>query len=106
MRRILSLSIASASAMIALLVLTVILFTACNGPLYDKSLLESKDGVHFAASSLAEVKAISKAECKPVFILAHASYCVVCKKMLTTVFPQKETGDLFNNKFINAQVEI
>ena len=106
MRRILSLSIASAYAMIALLVLTVIVFTACNGPLYDKSLLESKDGVHFAASSLAEVKAISKAEGKPVFILAHASYCAVCKKMLTTVFPQKETGDLFNNKFINAQVDI
>lgn len=106
MRRILSLSIASASALIALLVLTIIVFTACNGPLYDKSLLESKDGVHFTASSLADVKAISKAEGKPVFILAHASYCAVCKKMLTTVFPQKETGDLFNNKFINVQVDI
>lgn len=106
MRRILPLSIASASALIALLVLTIIVFTACNGPLYDKSLLESKDGVHFTASSLADVKALSKAEGKPVFILAHASYCAVCKKMLTTVFPQKEVGDHFNNKFINAQVDI
>lgn len=106
MRRILLLSIASTSALIALLVLTIIVFTACNGPLYDKSLLESKEGVHFTASSIADVKALINAEGKPVFILVHASYCAVCKKMLTTVFPQKEVGDYFNKKFNNVQVDI
>lgn len=106
MRRIIPLSIASASALFVLLIFSIIIFMACNGPVYDKSLLESKEGVHFTASSLTEATALSKAETKPVFILAHASYCTVCKKMLTTVFPQKEVGDLFNNKFINAQVDI
>lgn len=106
MRRIISLSIASVTALVAILLLTVIILTACNSSSDDKALLESKDGVQFSATSIEQVTAQSKSENKPVFLLAHASYCSSCKKMIRTVFPEKEIGDLFNKSFINAQVDI
>lgn len=106
MSRIISLSIASVTALVAVLLLTGIILTACNGSSDNKALLKSKDGVQFSVSSIEQVTAQSKRENKPVFLLAHASYCSSCKKMIRTVFPEKEIGDLFNKSFINAQVDI
>jgi len=72
----------------------------------DKVSFESKDGIQFSAMKLQQAEAKSKIDDKPIFLLAHASYCSACKKMIRTVFPEKEIGDLFNKRFINVQVDI
>lgn len=107
MRRIIYLSIVSTTALIAaIILLLIIILTACNSSANDKALLESKDGVHFSASSVSQVIANAKRENKPIFLFAHASYCPSCKNMIRTVLPEKEVGDMFNKLFINAQVDI
>ena len=106
MRRIISFSIASVTALVAILLLTVIILMACNSSSDNKALLESNDGVQFSASPVEQVIAQSKKENRPMFLLAHACYCTSCRKMIRTVFPEKEIGGLFNKSFINAQVDI
>lgn len=104
MRRILTLSVASAITLAVLL--TLLILAACNGSSGDKIGFESKDGIQLSAAGLEQVVAQSKTENKPIYLLAHASYCSSCKKMIRTVFPEKEFGDLLNISFINAQVVI
>lgn len=106
MRSIIGTSIASAAALITLLLLTIIILLAGNSSSGENALLQSKDGVQFSAISLGQAAAQSKRENKSVFLLVHASYCSSCRKMIRTVFPEKEIGDLFNKNFINAQVDI
>lgn len=105
MRRIVNLSIASMVALLVILFTTIIL-VACNSSSGEGLSLDSKEGIRFSSNTLEHVAAQSKQENKPVFLLAHASYCAACKKMKKSVFPEKEVGDLFNKSFINAQVDI
>jgi thioredoxin-related protein len=99
------LSIASVISLIVILVITIILF-ACNNSSGESLAMDSKDGIVFSNNTLEQAAAQSKQDSKPVFLLAHASYCSSCKKMKKSVFSEKEIGDLFNKCFINAQVDI
>ncbi len=105
MRRIVNLSIASVVTLLVILFTTIVI-VACNSSSGEGLSLDSKDGIRFSGNTLEQVAAQSKQENKPVFLLAHASYCSACKKMKRSVFPEKEVGDLFNKSFINAQVDI
>ncbi len=105
MRRIVNLSIASVATLIVILLTTIIL-VACNSSSGEGLSVDSKEGIRFSGNTLEQVAAQSKQEDKPVFLLAHASYCSACKKMKKSVFPEKEVGDLFTKSFINAQVDI
>jgi len=89
-----------------LLLLITVVFAACNSSSGDNAIAASKDGVHFFTGTLEAATALSKKENKPIFLLAHASYCSSCKKMISNIFPLKEVGDLFNKNFINIQVNI
>ncbi len=80
--------------------------SSCSNASSGEAFVNSKEGVQFSAAGLQQLKEQSKKENKPIFLLAHASYCAACKKMIKTVFTEKETGDLFNKSFINAQVDI
>lgn len=104
MRKIIHLSVISVSALLLLLI--TIVFTACNSSSGDNVIAESKDGVHFFTGTLEAASALSKKENKPIFLLAHASYCSSCKKMKRSIFPLKEVGEVFNKNFINVQVDI
>jgi hypothetical protein len=46
----------------------------------DTTIIDSKDGIHFFTGTMNEAAALSKKENKPIFLLAHASYCSSCKK--------------------------
>jgi len=104
MRKIINLSLISAAVL--LLIVITILVAACNSSAGDSKIADSKDGIHFFTGTLDEAVALSKKENKPIFLLAHASYCSSCEKMISNIFPLKKVGDVFNKKFINAQVDI
>ena len=92
-------------ALILVLASSVIV-SSCSNASSGEAFVNSKDGVQFSAVGLEQLKERSKKENKPIFLLAHASYCAACKKTIKTVFTEKETGDLFNKRFINVQVDI
>jgi thioredoxin-related protein len=104
MGKIINLSFIAAAVLI-LIVITIIVATF-NRSTDDTTKIDSKDGIHFFTGTMNEAVALSKKENKPMFLLAHASYCSSCKKMISNIFPLKEVGDVFNKNFINAQVNI
>ncbi|MCD0488623.1 thioredoxin family protein [Pedobacter sp. MC2016-14] len=53
-----------------------------------------------------QVKAKAKAENKYIFADCYGSYCAPCIKMLKDVFPRKEMGDFFNDKFICLKLQL
>ena len=71
-----------------------------------KPVLSSERGVNFKTISLAEAKTTAKAENRPLFVFAHASWCPTCKKMEQEVLIQKELGDVYNRKFVNVAIDI
>jgi thioredoxin 1 len=104
MGKIINLSFITAAvlAVVAITVAVVIFARSTD----DTTVTESKDGIHFFTGTMNEAAALSKKGNKPLFLLAHASYCSVCKKMKKNIFPLKEVGDVFNKNFINTQVDI
>lgn len=53
-----------------------------------------------------EIKAKAKAENKYIFADCYASWCAPCLKMLKEVFPRKDMGDFFNDKFICIKLQL
>ncbi|MBT9484477.1 thioredoxin family protein [Sediminibacterium sp.] len=90
----------------ALILVSSVTISSCGNASSGEAFVNSKEGIQFSASSLQQLKEQSKKESKPIFLLAHASYCAACKEMINTVFTDKETGDLFNKHFINTQIDI
>jgi thioredoxin 1 len=104
MKKIIDLSFGMMVALfLSLIGIVLLIYNAYHG---DKVSFASKDGIQFSAMKLQQAEVQSKIGDKPIFLLAHASYCSACKKMIRTVFPEKEIGDLFNKRFINVQVDI
>ena len=71
----------------------------------DKKLQQLDTGIEFYKGSLIEALAFAKEQNKPLFIMVHASWCPVCKKVKAKVLPQKELGDFYNPHFINVMVD-
>lgn len=89
---------------------TVTAFSAgtisCNNTSAQNEINEnSKDGIQFYSGSVDSAVILAKQESKPMFIMVHASWCSVCKKMKKEVLPQKELGDIYNSHFINVMVD-
>lgn len=53
-----------------------------------------------------QVKTKAKAENKYIFVDCYASWCAPCIKLLKEVFPLKELGDFFNDKFICIKLQL
>lgn len=53
-----------------------------------------------------EIKEKAKRENKFIFMDCFTTWCGPCKMMSKEIFPQKEVGDLFNEKFINVKAQI
>ena len=83
---------------------SILFLYACSSP--DQPFVQTPDGVHFMSGTPEQAFEQGKKENKAVFLFAHASYCASCKKMKLSVFPDKAVGDVFNPKFINAEVDI
>jgi thioredoxin-related protein len=54
----------------------------------------------------ADILKKAKTENKIVFVDAYTTWCGPCKTMSKNIFPQKEVGDLFNAKFVNAKIDM
>jgi thioredoxin-related protein len=69
--------------------------------------LACAQGVHFEDSlSWTAIRAKAKAENKYIFMDCYTTWCGPCRYMATQVFPQKESGDYFNDKFISVSVQL
>ncbi len=64
-------------------------------------------GVDFVKGiSFKEALAKAKKENKMVFMDCYTSWCVPCAKMSHDIFPQKECGDFFNDKFVCIKMDM
>ncbi|HXB35172.1 MAG TPA: thioredoxin fold domain-containing protein [Puia sp.] len=64
-------------------------------------------GVRFEHGlSWAAVKAKARAENKYIFMDCFTTWCGPCRYMSTAIFPQKESGDYMNDKFVSVAVQL
>lgn len=66
----------------------------------------AQEGVKFEDLTFDRALAKAKAENKLVFMDCYTSWCGPCKKMLNSVFVQKEAGDFFNPRFVNVKYDM
>lgn len=66
---------------------------------------ESKDGLRLDQGSWTEILAKAKKENKYIIMDCMTTWCGPCKHMDKNIFPLKETGDFFNDKFIAVKVQ-
>ncbi|MCP3932362.1 MAG: DUF255 domain-containing protein [Bacteroidetes bacterium] len=67
---------------------------------------KSPKGIRFQALRWEEALKKAVEEDKLIFLDAFTSWCAPCKKMNIEVFPQKEVGDFFNDRFINVKLNM
>ncbi|HET6254437.1 MAG TPA: thioredoxin family protein [Puia sp.] len=64
-------------------------------------------GVHFEHNlSWTAIRAKAKAENKYIFMDCFTTWCGPCRYMSANIFPQKESGDYMNDKFISVKVQL
>lgn len=64
-------------------------------------------GVQFQnAANWQEVLDKARRENKYIFVDCYATWCGPCKYMDKTIFPEKEVGQFFNEKFISVKVQM
>ena len=89
----------------ARLLLTVIPFSVLAQG--DASSPTENKGIRFEDNlSWSAIQAKAKAEHKYIFMDCYTTWCGPCKYMAKTVFPQQETGEFFNDKFISVGVQL
>ncbi|HMW75809.1 MAG TPA: thioredoxin family protein [Saprospiraceae bacterium] len=63
-------------------------------------------GMVFSEGNWQQLLAKAKADNKIIFVDAYTTWCGPCKMMAKNVFTNKEVGDFYNAKFINAQIDM
>ncbi|MEM9929415.1 MAG: thioredoxin family protein, partial [Bacteroidota bacterium] len=64
------------------------------------------EGMTFVEKPFADLLAQAKAEDKVIFIDAYTTWCGPCKMMAAKVFPQEAVGKVYNERFINAKIDM
>ena len=87
---------------------SLMLFTAVALSVHLASAQDKVDkGVHFEhLPSWAAIKAKAMTENKYILVDCFTTWCGPCRYMRTTIFPQQEAGDFFNDKFISVEVQL
>lgn len=73
--------------------------------LASQSLLLAQ-GMTFHQGTWAEVQAEAKAQNKPIFVDAYATWCGPCKTMAATVFTDTKVGEFMNKNYINYKLDV
>lgn len=63
-------------------------------------------GIEFSKDNWSEILKTAFNEDKLVFVDAYTSWCGPCKKMSKEIFPLKVVGDLYNENFVNAKIDM
>ena len=64
-------------------------------------------GVHFEHElSWTAIQAKAKAENKYIFMDCFTTWCGPCKYMSSSIFPQEDCGNYFNDKFVSVKVQL
>jgi thiol-disulfide isomerase/thioredoxin len=68
---------------------------------------QTDTGVHFEHNlSWSAIQAKAKAQNKYIFMDCFTTWCGPCRFMSTKIFPQKESGDYMNDKFVSVKVQL
>ncbi|MEC3906748.1 thioredoxin fold domain-containing protein [Tamlana sp. 2201CG12-4] len=70
------------------------------------TLTYAQEGIQFSKGSWAEIIELAQKEQKSIFMDCYTTWCGPCKKLSKKVFPVKEVGDYFNEKFISVKVDM
>ncbi|MBS1666968.1 MAG: thioredoxin family protein [Bacteroidetes bacterium] len=74
---------------------------------YDDYNPEGKrQGIQFIVGDWNKALAEAKKQNKPIFMDAYTSWCVYCKQLKRETFPNQETGEFFNQHFINVAIDM
>lgn len=68
--------------------------------------LMAQGGIKFNEGQWNDLLAKAKAQNAIIFVDAYTTWCGPCKMMASQVFTQKEVGDFYNSKFINAKIDM
>lgn len=61
-------------------------------------------GIQFTTTDLATAQDLARQQNKLVFVDMYTDWCVPCKQMEKSIFPQAKVGQLFNENFISCRV--
>jgi len=65
------------------------------------------DGIHFEnKGDWKDLLSKAKSENKYIFVDCYTTWCGPCRAMDANVYPLKEVGDFFNDKFINVKFQL
>jgi len=64
------------------------------------------EGMSFVEKPFEELLAQAKKENKVIFIDAYTTWCGPCKMMAKKVFPLPEVGAVYNERYINAKIDM
>lgn len=73
--------------------------------IFPSILFAQEEGIKFFSGTFEEALAEAKKQDKPLFVDFYAVWCGPCKRIAREIFPLKEVGDYFNEKFINLQLD-
>lgn len=68
--------------------------------------LMAQGGIKFNEGQWNDLLAKAKAQNVLIFVDAYTTWCGPCKMMASNVFTQKDVGDFYNSKFINAKIDM
>lgn len=68
--------------------------------------MAQEEGMRFENLSFEQALEKARAENKLVFVDCYTSWCGPCKRMMNSVFPQKEVGDYMNATFVNLKCDM
>ncbi len=67
---------------------------------------QKAEGIQFEEKSFDELLAQAKAADKLIFIDAFTTWCGPCKMMSSKVFPREDVGAVYNERFVNAKIDM
>ncbi len=82
----------------------LLLLSLCSFSLFAQE--EAPKGIQFEEKSFEELLAQAKAADKLIFIDAFTTWCGPCKMMSSKVFPREEVGVVYNQRFVNAKIDM
>lgn len=83
--------------------LFLLLLSLCSFSLFAQ---EAAKGIQFEEKSFDELLAQAKKADKLIFIDAYTTWCGPCKMMSSKVFPREEVGAVYNERFVNAKIDM